>query len=165
MLGAMIATEECTVFFHAMADNANAAICAGRRQRMDCAFEAVIGMIDTIHRHLNGLVVIIAAGFAGRHRALLDVHDLSKVANLQRVPGPFGVAIDSVGDVINSCNVPLARLAFCGSDIDVNLLPVEGCSLHARFIRDLDERADAPHDEFDISAVFYGDAEFANEEP
>ena len=161
----MVAAEKCAVLFHAMADNPDAAIRTGRRQRMDRAFEAVIGVIDTIHRHLNSLIVIIAAGFAGRHRALLDVHDLSKVANVQRVPGPFVAAIDSVGDVINSCNVPLARLAFCGSDIDVNLLPVEGCSLHARFIRDLDERADAPHDEFDISAVFYGDAEFANEEP
>ena len=130
MLGAMIATEECTVFFHAMADNANAAICAGRRQRMDCAFEAVIGMIDTIHRHLNGLVVIIAAGFAGRHRALLDIHDLSKVANLQRVPKPADTRRrDRIDDVINLSYVPVAGLAFCGSDIDVNLLPFEGSRL------------------------------------
>src|SRR5215831_6502316 len=43
-LGAMLAAEEGAVLFESVADDADAAVLAGRRQRMDRALEAVEGV-------------------------------------------------------------------------------------------------------------------------
>jgi hypothetical protein len=66
-LGAMLTAEERAVLLEPVADDADAAILAGRRQRMDRAFEAVEGMGGAVHAHLERLVVVVAAGFTSGH--------------------------------------------------------------------------------------------------
>ena len=63
----MLAAEESTLPLEAVADNTDAAVRAGRRQRMDRAFEAVIGVSLAAQNHLKRLVVIVPAGFADCH--------------------------------------------------------------------------------------------------
>src|SRR3977135_140774 len=63
-LGAMLAAEERAFLFEPVTDDMNAAIVAGRSQRMDRAFEAVEGVGRAVHAHLKRLVVVISAGFA-----------------------------------------------------------------------------------------------------
>jgi hypothetical protein len=63
----MLATEEGALLLESVADNADAALRAGRRQRMNGAFEAVEGMSDPAHTHLERLVVIVPASFTSRH--------------------------------------------------------------------------------------------------
>jgi hypothetical protein len=60
-LGAMLAAEECAVLFQPVADDADAAVLARRRQRVDRAFETVEGVGGAVHAHLERLVVIVAA--------------------------------------------------------------------------------------------------------
>src|SRR6266705_2579061 len=70
LLGAMGAAEDRVVLLDAVTDDADAAVIAGRRERMDRAFEAVERMGVSVHRHLERLVVIVAAGFASGHGCL-----------------------------------------------------------------------------------------------
>src|SRR5262245_18582421 len=66
-LGAVLAAEEGAVLLEPVADDADAAVLAGRRQRMDRAFEAVEGVGGTVHADLKRLVVVVSAGFTSRH--------------------------------------------------------------------------------------------------
>jgi hypothetical protein len=66
-LGTMITAIKRAVLFETMADDSNAARRAGGCERMNCAFETVKGVGATIHDHLKGLVVVIAASFASGH--------------------------------------------------------------------------------------------------
>jgi hypothetical protein len=52
-LGAMLAAEEGAFLFESVTDNMNAAIPAGRGQRMDCTLEAVECVGCTIHGHFE----------------------------------------------------------------------------------------------------------------
>src|SRR3979411_538278 len=63
----MLAAEERAVLLEPVTDDADAAVLAGRRQRMDCAFEAVKRVGGAIHAHLERLVVIVSARFASGH--------------------------------------------------------------------------------------------------
>src|SRR5688572_21642094 len=69
--GAVRAAEEGAGVLAAVADDAAAAVRAGRRQRVDGAFEAVEGVGAIAHHHLEGLVVIVAAGVAAGHGGIL----------------------------------------------------------------------------------------------
>src|SRR5688572_3720208 len=68
-LGAMIAAEILAARLQPVADDADAARGAMRRQSFDRALEAVIGVRLAVHDHLEGLVVVVAAGFASGHGA------------------------------------------------------------------------------------------------
>src|SRR5262249_29457899 len=70
--GAMLAAEESAFLFEPMADDVDAAVLAGRRQRVDRALEAVEGVGRAVHAHLEGLVVVVAAGFASGHGDLVS---------------------------------------------------------------------------------------------
>src|SRR5215475_3159963 len=66
-LGAMLAAEEGAVLLEPVADDADAAVLAGRRQRVDRAFETVEGVGGAVHADLKRLVVVVSAGFTSRH--------------------------------------------------------------------------------------------------
>jgi len=63
----MLAAKEGAVLLEAVPDDADAAVLAGRRQRVDRAFEAVEGVGGAVHGHLKRLVVVVSAGFASGH--------------------------------------------------------------------------------------------------
>ena len=67
LLGAMIAAVESAVFFQTVPNDPNAAMLAGWRQGVDRALETVKRVGLATHNNVEGLVVIIATGFAGRH--------------------------------------------------------------------------------------------------
>src|SRR5262245_44323887 len=67
MRGAMGATEHLGALLQAVADDARAAMGAGRRERTDRAFKAVERVGRAVHLDLKRLVVIVAAGFAFGH--------------------------------------------------------------------------------------------------
>src|SRR5712692_10849049 len=69
-LGAMLAAEERAFLFESVTDDMDAAVLAGRRQRMDRALEAVEGVGRAVHAHLKRLVVVVSAGFASGHDCL-----------------------------------------------------------------------------------------------
>jgi len=50
-----------------VSDDADTAMIAGRRERVNGAFEAVERMRLAVHRDLKRLVVVIAASFARSH--------------------------------------------------------------------------------------------------
>src|SRR5215510_2275271 len=66
-LGAMLAAKEGAVLLEPVADDADAAVLACRRQRMDRAFETVEGVGGTVHAGLKRLVVVVSTGFTSRH--------------------------------------------------------------------------------------------------
>jgi hypothetical protein len=87
-LGAMLAAEEGAFLFESVTNNMNAAIPAGRGQRMDCTLEAVECVGCTIHGHFERLVVVVSAGFASSHDGS---HQLwGGVFTLQPAPGRAG---------------------------------------------------------------------------
>ena len=53
--------------FHAVADDAAAAMLAARRQGVNCAFEAVEGVLSTGHHDLETLVIFISTDFTLSH--------------------------------------------------------------------------------------------------
>ena len=63
----MLAAEESARFFEPVTDNADAAMRASRRQRVDRAFEAVEDMGPTVVHYLKSLVVVVPSGFADCH--------------------------------------------------------------------------------------------------
>ena len=63
----MLATKESAGLLEAMPNDADSAVIAGWRERMNGAFEAIIGMRLAVHRDLKRLVVVIAAGFTCSH--------------------------------------------------------------------------------------------------
>ena len=65
MLRAMSAAIHRAICFHAVADDPATTVQASGRETRNGAFEAVKGMLfAAIERHGEGLVVIVAAGFA-----------------------------------------------------------------------------------------------------
>jgi len=66
-LGATNATENSAALLYAVTDHATAAMSAGRRQRVDGAFERVKDVLVTVQRHGERFVVIVAAHVAFRH--------------------------------------------------------------------------------------------------
>src|SRR5213593_16568 len=60
-------TEDFSVRFDAVADDTAVAVGANRRQRMDCALEAVEGVTLSSHEHFKRLVIFVLANFACRH--------------------------------------------------------------------------------------------------
>src|SRR6266540_1533797 len=66
----MLAAEERPALRQPVTDDVDAACRAGRRQRVDGAFEAVEGVTAAVHHHLERFVVIVAAGFASGHGCL-----------------------------------------------------------------------------------------------
>lgn len=66
----MIATEKSTRLLQSVPDDADTAMSAGRRERMNGALETIEGVRPAVHCDLEGLVIVIAAGFTGSH----DIH-------------------------------------------------------------------------------------------
>jgi hypothetical protein len=63
----MDATEDLPVGFHPVADHPAVAVRANRRQRVDCALEAIEGVMLAADDYLKRLVVVIFANFAFSH--------------------------------------------------------------------------------------------------
>ena len=63
----VIAAEKDARLLQAMPEDAGATMIAGRRERVDGAFEAVERMRLAVHRDLKRLVVVVAASFARSH--------------------------------------------------------------------------------------------------
>jgi len=63
----MDTAEDFSVRFHTVADDTAAAVRANRRQRVDCAFEAVESVTLSAHDDFKRLVIIIPANFAFSH--------------------------------------------------------------------------------------------------
>jgi hypothetical protein len=61
------AAKDLFVCFNAVPDYAAVAVRANRRQRVDCALEAVEGVTLAAHDDFKGLVVFILANFACSH--------------------------------------------------------------------------------------------------
>jgi hypothetical protein len=59
--------EDLSVRFDAMADDTAVAVGANRRQRVNCALEAIEGVTFPTHDHFKDLVIIVLANFACRH--------------------------------------------------------------------------------------------------
>jgi hypothetical protein len=60
-------TEDFSVRFDAVADDTAIAVWANRRQRVDCALEAVEGVALSAHDNFKRLVIFVLANFACRH--------------------------------------------------------------------------------------------------
>jgi hypothetical protein len=70
LAGAVRAAEVSSADLHAVTDDSALAVTALRRERGDRAFETVEGVLPARHRHIEGLVVIVAALLAFRHVVL-----------------------------------------------------------------------------------------------
>jgi len=73
LLGAMLTAEESALLLEPVTDDTDAASFTGRREGMNCAFEAVEGMGGPRHAYLKGLVIIVSAGFTFGHDDLPPV--------------------------------------------------------------------------------------------
>jgi hypothetical protein len=87
LLGAARTTEDPTVSFNTVADDAAPAMLADGSERMDRAFEAVEHVRLPAQADLEGLVVVVATDLALRHaqgfpRAVLRTNRLQVVATL-----------------------------------------------------------------------------------
>ena len=67
----MDTTEDFSVRFNAVADDTTTAVCANRRERVDCALEAVEGVTLSAHDNFKRLVIFILANFTCRHTQFL----------------------------------------------------------------------------------------------
>ena len=63
----MDTTEDFAVRFDAVPDDTAIAVRANRRQRMDCALEAIEGVTLSAHDDFKCLVIFVLANFASRH--------------------------------------------------------------------------------------------------
>ena len=63
----MITTEESTILLKAVADNSDTTCRTDECERMDRAFEAIVGMSLTVLGDLECFVVIVSAGFTFGH--------------------------------------------------------------------------------------------------
>ena len=63
----MDTAEDFSVRFHTVADDTAAAVRANRRQRVNCALEAIKGMAFSAHDDFKRLVIIVLADFAFSH--------------------------------------------------------------------------------------------------
>src|SRR5262245_41440457 len=69
LLGAVGAAEDFAIRLDAVTDHPAIAVGTARGHGLDGAFEAVEGHRPASLRHLQGLVVIVTANVAARHRA------------------------------------------------------------------------------------------------
>jgi hypothetical protein len=63
----MDAAEDLSVGFNAVSDDSAVAMRANRRQRVDCALEAVEGVMFPANDYFERLVIFILANFACSH--------------------------------------------------------------------------------------------------
>ena len=63
----MNATEDLSVRLDAVADDTAIAVRANRRQRVNCALEAIEGVALSGHYDFKRLVIFVFANFAYRH--------------------------------------------------------------------------------------------------
>lgn len=63
----MHAAEDLSIGFHAMADDPAVAVRANRRERVDCALEAIEGVMLAGDDYFKRLVIVIFANFACSH--------------------------------------------------------------------------------------------------
>ena len=63
----MDTTEDFSVRFDAVSDYTAVAVGANRRQRVDCALEAIEGVTLSAYDHFKRLVIFVLANFACRH--------------------------------------------------------------------------------------------------
>ena len=66
----MDTTEDFSVRFDAVSDDTAVAVGANRRQRVDCALEAVEGVTLSAHDDFKRLVIVVLANFACRHTTI-----------------------------------------------------------------------------------------------
>jgi hypothetical protein len=64
----VVTTKERAILFKAMSDNSDTACRTGWSERMDRALEAVVRMGLPVFRHLEGLIIVVSAGFAFGHK-------------------------------------------------------------------------------------------------
>jgi hypothetical protein len=67
LLGAMITTEESPILLKAVADNSDTTCRTNGCERMDRAFEAIVGMSLSVFGDLECFVVIVSAGLTFGH--------------------------------------------------------------------------------------------------
>jgi hypothetical protein len=72
------AAEDLPVRFDTVTDDSAVAVRANRRQRVDCAFEAIEGVTLSAHNDFKRLVVFVLANFACRHTQLLRARGASR---------------------------------------------------------------------------------------
>ena len=63
----MDAAKDLSIGFHAVADDPAMAVRANWRQRVDCALEAIEGVMLSGNDHFKRLVIFIFANFACSH--------------------------------------------------------------------------------------------------
>ena len=63
----MDATEDLSIGFHAVADHPAVAVRANRCERVDCALEAIEGVMLAGNDHLKRFVIFVLANFACSH--------------------------------------------------------------------------------------------------
>ena len=74
----MDTTEDLSVRFDAVADDTAIAVCANRRQRVDCALKAVEGVALSAHDNFKRFVIFVLANFACRHTQFVRVRGGSR---------------------------------------------------------------------------------------
>ena len=68
----MDATEDLPIRLHAVADHPALAVRTNRRERVDCAFEAIEGVMLTGNDHFERFVIFIFANFACSHTQIVS---------------------------------------------------------------------------------------------
>jgi hypothetical protein len=63
----MDATENLSIGFHTVTDHPAVAVRANRRERVDCALEAIEGVMLAGDDYFKRLVIFIFANFASSH--------------------------------------------------------------------------------------------------
>jgi hypothetical protein len=63
----MDTTKDLSVRFDTVADDTAVAVGANRRQGVDCALEAIAGVVLSAHDHFKRFVIIVLANLACRH--------------------------------------------------------------------------------------------------
>jgi hypothetical protein len=74
----MNAAENLSVGFYAVPNDSAIAVWADRRQRVDCAFEAIEYVMLSGYDHFKRLVIFIFANFACSHTQLFRVWAASR---------------------------------------------------------------------------------------
>ena len=74
----MDTAEDFSVRFHTVADDTAAAVRANRRQRVNCALEAIERVALSAHDDFKRLVIIVLADFAFRHTQFVSARGGSR---------------------------------------------------------------------------------------
>src|SRR5262245_37149469 len=99
--GTMGAAVDAVTRLQPVADHPTAAVVAARRELVRGAFERVEDVLPAVEPDEQRTVIVVAAHFAGRHRALRmrlarrarlsGVRDVLRVAALEDLPGPLAL--------------------------------------------------------------------------